>query len=1307
MATSTTKTDHTTTWGISPEVRSALRAFVLEARAALEDDFRRQLVGLGVRPERTVDPTEELDEGADRVRTAAVAVIDRSREAGAAPEDAFETYVQDSAFTFLNRLIGLRCLEERGMLIVGGNSETAIRQDPRLGASSLYFRVRNELPLEAGIRQVWRIALDRAFQAVSERVGLLFDPDSEYGQLLPLPATLSRLVDGLNDPSIPSTVWADDEVLGWVYQYYNAEEKDAAYDKLKKGGKLEHPEELAAASCLYTERYMVDFLLQNTLGRIWTDVHPGTSLPESWPYFVDRSRDEARESGALPERVRDLTLLDPACGSGHFLARAFDLFVEMYREEGIESDAEIPQLILERNLHGLDIDLRAAQISALRLYLKACDLAGPDFRPRRLNLVASDATLPAAPPRELLGRFDHDRDIRDLLVGIWAELREAPKLGSLLHPERKVEELVAGRREKGHTLELQDDVAWDRFKLDLLEEIRTEFEKEADTDDVGRRLFGQDLAKSIGLVEALTRRYDVVVTNPPYAGSKNLDPPVKTFVERGYKDGKRDLYAAFIIRCLEFAHNGGYVGMITQQSWLFLRSFVKLRERVLTNAAVTSLAHLGAGSFEEISGEVVNVALFTLRKDVPGAGHRIDAFRLVGPRSPGEKNRLLRQAIAGYASGILSTPRQADLQAIPETPFVYWLRPRFFELLRSRKRLSDIAEVRQGLATADNERFLRWFWEVDRFGIVEDGWPRRGRWFWYAKGGRYQKWAGLEWLVVDWERDGERIRATGSRPRVQNTDYYFKGGLTYTLMARGSMGMRLLDESAFDVASISVFPRGRTLREAVAPLASTRLSSFLLRVTTQDLKFHAGYVGNLPLPAASTQELEEIGRACTKLKRVLVISEAIERTFDPVDLLRPGNGSSLCDAVTARLSRSESVAALLHSLEGWNEHLVFDAYDLDEGDVRAVLDETGTPAGWYPLIAGYDKLPDPPSGVTIPDGFGNYYDGLKRLELSDPEVSSLKDRLRRLYEAGPGAEVEDEEEYSGEGPSEDEGALGAHIPIPTETFLEELSQKLQLHPVSVYNLLEELRAEGVQSPPEVRRLMEDWVSVALLLMLGYRWPEQDRYEAEYGPALDPDLIETDGIIPLKPFDDRLTATQRVRTLLERRFGQAGAAQSLDEFSTWVGRDLGEWVERRFFPRHIQQLKQRPIAWQLTSPEGTFQALLLYHRLSRETLRRLRDVYAGALINRIRAELQRAEGRNDSAAAQELRFQIEDVEEFRARLTAIEQGRDLHHRIRCRWKGEEEEGRPGLYAPDLDDGVKVNIRPFQETGLLAREVIKKW
>jgi hypothetical protein len=287
------------------------------------------------------------------------------------------------------------------------------------------------------------------------------------------------------------------------------------------------------------------------------------------------------------------------------------------------------------------------QIAALALYLKGCAVAGPDFRPRRLNLVPADVRLPQDGARQaLLERFRDDQQAREALAGIWEELRDAPLLGSLLHPERPLERAL-GRRRTQSQLGLFEPGAQDldRYKRDLLQALREGIEANQDHDDLGQKLFGEAVARGISLVELLSRRYDIVLTNPPYAGSKNLVGPVKGFVEREYADGKRDLYAAFILRCLDFARPGGYVGMVTQQSWLFLRSFTKLRRRVLEETAVTTLAHLGPRAFEEIGGEVVNVALFTLRRGAPAPEHRITAFRLVGPKSPAEKHRLLLRAL--------------------------------------------------------------------------------------------------------------------------------------------------------------------------------------------------------------------------------------------------------------------------------------------------------------------------------------------------------------------------------------------------------------------------------------------------------------------------------------------------------------------------------------------------------------------------------------------------------------------------------------------------------------------------------------
>ncbi len=1337
--------------GIPQPVRRILQRKVLELRAALEDDFRRQLTALGIRESgiQAVPGGRILAAVDQRVREAATAVIERETKGGASHRDAMAFYIRESAFTFLNRVVGLRCLEERNLLLVSGQPEQAIRQDPTRGASSLYWRVRNELPAATNPREVWRETLHRAWIALSERIKVLFDPDSELVALLPLLPVLQQVVDVLNSPEIPTDSFAQDEFLGWIYQYYNSQEKDEVYGRLGKGEKLEKPEEIAAATCLYTERYMVDYLLQNTLGALWVQMHPDSELSANWPYFVNHQPlgndsplplGEGEGEGS-PRRLRDVTLMDPACGSGHFLVRAFDLLVDMYREEAKEPESEIPRLILERNLHGIDIDPRSVQIAALALYIKGCALAGPDFRPRRINLVAADALLPGdEPPAQYMIRFQGDREVEDLVKGIWQGLRNVREFGSLLHPERAVDEVVKRRREreKGSYWE-SDDAQWEQWKRDLLDGLREEFERESQSEDLGQRLFGQEAAKGVGLVEALGRRYDVVVANPPYQGSGSLNSGYKSFLAKEYADGKRDVYAAFILRCMDFCHQHGRLGMVTQQSWMFLRSFVGLRKRVLEEASLETIAHLGPRAFGEIGGEVVNTTLFTLRAAPPIPEHQLTGFRLIGPKSAAEKDRLLGEAIAGRARSVASTPKQSDFVAIPETPFVHWLRPRFFELLKSPSRLRQVADVRQGLATADNDQFTRCFWEVSTFGRLVDGTPAAGRWFWYAKGGGYRKWCGLWWVVVDWENDGARIKSridpkTG-RPysnvwMLMDTEkrYFFRPGLTYTLMCQGSLGARLLEDAVFGDVSPSAF-LGTTSNEsrmAYLALLCTRPVSYLLRVVTQSMKFREGYFANLPVPSESLDRFVDIGRCCVKLKQALISRDPVERDFHVAklealagprsDKYLSENGAprkaadgtvSLIDRWYKAEGESELRQAMLHALEGANETLSCEVYKLDDADVRAMSDEVGTPAGWNPFLRTYDKVPDALPEVRFPNVVWHSVQAHAQASLSHESLAELKNRLKDIYEAtsegSPSIRPDDGSE------DEDGVELGVHIPIPTETTIEGLSQILRIHPLSVHWLLQEMRdQEGLCCPPAFKRDLEDYASVSILRMLGYRWPSHGDHEDEHGAILDPELAANDGVIPLGHIGNEATAQERLLLRLTGDFGEEGAERSLREFRQWVGRDLGDWLRRDFFKRHVQQFKQRPIAWHLVSPQRTFEAFVLYHKLSRETLQKLRAQYAGSLIEHLRSDQERARARGENTRVTEIQLQIEDVEEFRNRIEKIERGDELKYRIRCRWKGEEATGRPGPYAPDIDDGVKVNIRPFQEAGILAvREVIKKW
>jgi hypothetical protein len=440
--------------------------------------------------------------------------------------------------------------------------------------------------------------------------------------------------------------------------------------------------------------------------------------------------------------------------------------------------------------------------------------------------------------------------------------------------------------------------------------------------------------------------------------------------------------------------------------------------------------------------------------------------------------------------------------------------------------------------------------------------------------------------------------------------------------------------------------------------------------------------------------------------------DPMERTFLLVVLEVDSGAASLTSGPIGQ--STEQLSCALHTLEGALESAVIGALGVAD-DIDAVYAETGRPVGCQAMMAGYDSLPPALDGIAGASRVSELLSGHERRHPSGDEIGRLRLRLSSLYAAGPGGRVVsagDEAPVAASsegGESEELDDVGGRIVMPAQTFIEALSQELEIHPISVYWLLKEMREkDGLVSPPELKRHLEDYVSVTILRLLGYRWPEQDAYEREHRPILDPALVDEDGIIPLVVCADQPTAGERVRQRLERQFGEQGAAQSLREFRQWVGRDLDAWLRRDFFKRHVQQFKQRPIAWHFVSPERHFEAFVLYHRLSRATLATLRTVYAGGLVERLRAEQERARQANAGAEVSRLQLAIEDVEEFRARLEAIERGDELKYRIRCRWKGEEATGRPGPYAPDIDDGVKVNIRPFQEAGLLAmREVIKKW
>jgi hypothetical protein len=829
--------------------------------------------------------------------------------------------------------------------------------------------------------------------------------------------------------------------------------------------------------------------------------------------------------------------------------------------------------------------------------------------PRRVNLVAANASLPPDAAQRYLQAHPEDEPLRGVLETIFEGLENVNEVGSLLQIDeqldRAIEELrkneacrankqteqlsllpLLGLPEPAVQGRLDLDMLppWEAWKQAVLGRLHQQFQREADAKDLSTAIFGAEAEKGLDLIALLSRRYDMVATNPPYMGSKNMGPWLRTYVQRHYSEGKRDLYAAFIQRSRQLARHGGKVAMVTQQSWIFLQSFAELRKGVLEHQMIECLAHLGEHGFEDPAAAGAFVALFVLSRELPAPEHRLWAARLVGLKNPAEKAALLCQAAQGRAPRVISSPLQARFLSIPQMPLPYWLRERFFDLLAGRT-LGDVAEIAQGLGTANDARFVRFTWEAPPSEWTLPTTDRR--WVPFEKGGGYGKWFGHHFWVVDWDNNGIRMKLVtierygNAGKRIYNEDRFFMSGYTYSYMARGSLGVRFMTAAIFGHKSPAIFKMAN--HAIISPLANCRFTSLIGRAISASIQLPEGCVSRIPFAEASSVGLQAIESSCVILKRWLVSGNLTERSFCSRSTTQQGLAAT-CRQI---LLDASAVAAVLHMLEGFSEKIVFDAYGLDADDTATIVDETGTPAGWFPLIQGYDQG----LNVKVWDlGKEDEYiitglqrkalKGVERLVLSAQELQDLKCRLRILYEAGPGGitESDEVEANTSEEDEVEELSIGAEIPIPTETFLEELSRKLEVHPISVYRLLEEgLEKEGWRCFPEERRLTTDRLSVIILPLLGHRWPTQSKA----GEPV-PEWVDPDGIIPLTDGSSEHTLLNRVRKRIAADFGEAHVDAIEQEFRQIMGRSLVDWLARDFFLHHISQFKRRPVAWLLES-----------------------------------------------------------------------------------------------------------------------------
>lgn len=705
---------------------------------------------------------------------------------------AYQTVVDKVAYTWFNRLIAVRYMEVNDLLpsrtrvlsSADGRAEPQIVTTPFdavLDYSSAEQQQIVTLKNDNKLDEAFRLLFLKQCAALGDCLPRLFEQVDDY---MPLLLALSFTdKDGVvchlvND--IPESDWQDAvQIVGWLYQYYNTEPKEQVFANLKKNIKIS-AENIPAATQLFTPDWIVRYMVENSLGRLWSEGHPDFDKSE-WKYYLDEAPQEPQvaqqlavlRKGYAALTPEDIKCIDPCMGSGHILAYLFDVLMQIYRSAGY-GDRDAAASIVEHNLYGLDIDDRAAQMAYFVVMMKGCHYDSRFLR-RHLNPHVYAIQESGELTTDALGRLGkQESTARALLDGF----KNAKEYGSILQPKVTLAE------------------------LDALQEQLREVDGASDMGSLTDQLVaGQIVNVLYPLIEQarmLVQKYDVVVTNPPYMGSSGMNARLSDYVKKVYPDSKSDLFAVFIERCAQMDKRGGYQAMITQHAWMFLSSFEKLRNHIVDAQEISSLVHLGLGTFEDLNSKVVQSVAFVLRNNYTrgytGIYDRL--FETSGLyEDNAKKARWLCEGTHRYYA------KQDNFSKIPGSPVAYWVSNKFREIYKDAELFESIADIKSGVMSGDDARFIRFWHEVafPKFDCscknVAECVEHKTKWFPVTRGGQYRKWYGNIEEVINLYNGGYEIAFENQKNhRLRDSRYYFREGITWSMITSYKLSVRYVPQ---------------------------------------------------------------------------------------------------------------------------------------------------------------------------------------------------------------------------------------------------------------------------------------------------------------------------------------------------------------------------------------------------------------------------------------------------------------------------------------------------------------------------------
>jgi len=1103
--------------------------------------------------------------------------------------------IDECTFTLFNRIAAIKVMESRELF------PEVIRQRTEYANRSFAHNAwLEEHPEERHAeREGLKAFLRDEFDKLADDV-YIFSSEYPYA-LFPTADELYHIIQSFNevegDSDCGADTWANEDILGWLYESYNVIEKE----QLKASGEKTEFDKVSLQSQVYTPKWVVKFLVDNSLGKEYLEMYPQSGLSSKYK-IANAPTTQMRR----PMKMEEIKLIDPACGSGNFLLYAFDLFYDMYTDQLENYDAgysqrDIPRLIIENNLHGVDLDERAVQIAQIGLYIKA--RTHRSRRINRFNVIASHFVLPEY--REVSHTFEagnqYDEQQKKTMASIWEDLRNAYKFGSLIRVEEKLDAMMP--HDKLDLFSLSDMQNAFDFRNSFITNLRNQVESL--TGERNNRFTRFKTNNAITFLDIISQKYDVAVANPPYTDSADFGADLKEFIEANYRKPLKfntNLYASFIKRCCELTEEDGKVGIVHPPTFMYIKTFEDVRKFIIEKTHIDLFVEWGyLGMFNPSAR--VDSAMYILEKKSQSSE---STFIKLNNFYEGRRYDILREAYSNLCDGvnnpIVYTLPQSKLKGIKSYPFIYWISDEFREKFGVED-IEDVLKPAQGAATTNNNRFLRFWWEVNKNTISNCYSDDCKKWVNYSKGGPYNKWFGNYWLLINWRNDGEELK--NSKAVLRNSDYYFQDGITYS--ASGSKGVSFryhLPNSLFDTGGSCIFMKKYNNLHYTLAFLNSPLNSYIANCLNPTVNIQVGDMQRVPFvyPLKNYETfISELSKTCVAIKKHICSYSIIEQNY----LSSPITPQSDVRSEIQNYFNFEN--ALLTQVllnEAIINETVFEVYALSDHDKQMVLEKEGIPVGSLRVTA---------------EAKAAYQEWMSENK-EFPATQELIDYINSL-------------------PTEDRDnrdiVSGFDTLYQSNNDLEEFCIKNKVNPINVWFWFREAKTLPAQRAQTlVFELITDVIR----------------------DILDKD---DDGVIPIiERSGEEQLAIRIEQAVIERGFSTSQFTQMME----LLGNDINSYLQNKFFAQlsdHLNlfmYLPKTPFIWHISS--GPYHALECYvsiYKWSRDTLSRLKSIYAANRDAALRDRLINLSEQENGAAKMEKELianQLRELDSFRNKIDEL-------------------------------------------------------